>query len=232
MAHKGTIFLDEIGEMPLEMQVQLLRVIQEKEVRRIGSDKVLPIEVRVIAATNRNLQEEVRKGNFREDLYYRLNVLQLNIPPLRERKEDIREISESFLKSFDYKKFKSNEALWSEIIDELENYEIKGNIRELQNMLERISVMMDNRHINTSALFMEISKAMTAGEKKSVSNGTKGEKYEDESVFAKDDSEKWEKQRIIKALKNNGLSRTKAAAELGISRSTLWNKMKYFKIDM
>ena len=89
--------------MPLEMQVQLLRVIQEKEVRRIGSDKVLPIEVRVIAATNRNLQEEVRKDNFREDLYYRLNVLQLNIPPLRERKEDIREISESFLKSFDYK---------------------------------------------------------------------------------------------------------------------------------
>lgn len=233
MAHKGTIFLDEIGEMPLEMQVQLLRVIQEKEVRRIGSDKVLPIEVRVIAATNRDLQGEVRKGSFREDLYYRLNVLELKIPPLRSRKEDIKEIAESFLKSFNYKKYKSNEALWSEIIDELENYEMKGNIRELQNMLERLSVMMENKYINTSALFAEINKGMTMNTKNEGSAPrTKALAYEDGDAFTRDDSGRWEKQRIIKALKNNGLSRTKAAAELGISRSTLWNKMKYYKIDM
>jgi len=235
MAHKGTIFLDEIGEMPLEMQVQLLRVIQEKEVRRIGSDKVIPVEVRVIAATNRDLQNEVRKGNFREDLYYRLNVLELKIPPLRKRREDIREIAVEFLKGFDYKKYKSNEALWSEIIDELENYEMKGNIRELQNMLERLSVMLASKHINTSALFMEINKGMNLNVKNEVSHsrGIKKLQYEDEDEFTnKDESGRWERQRIIKALKNNGLSRTKAAAELGISRSTLWNKMKYYKIDM
>ncbi|MBR5467623.1 MAG: sigma 54-interacting transcriptional regulator [Firmicutes bacterium] len=235
MAHKGTIFLDEIGEMPLEMQVQLLRVIQEKEVRRIGSSKVIPVEVRVIAATNRDLQSEVRKGNFREDLYYRLNVLELKIPPLRKRKEDIREIAEEFLKNFDYKRYKSNEALWSEIIEELENYEMKGNVRELQNMLERLNVMMTSKHINTSALFMEINKGMNLNVKNETyyqKNASKLQ-YEDEEEFAsKDESGRWERQRIIKALKNNGLSRTKAAAELGISRSTLWNKMKYYKIDL
>ena len=233
MAHKGTIFLDEIGEMPLEMQVQLLRVIQEKEVRRIGSDKVVPVEVRVIAATNRDLQGEVIKGNFREDLYYRLNVLELKLPPLRMRRDDIKEIAVSFLKGFDYKKYKSNEALWDEIIEEIEKFDLKGNVRELQNILERICVMMDNKHINTSALFMEISKGMNMSSKaiRREENKSTSMKYEDES-FSKSESDLWEKNRIIKALKNNGFSRTKAAAELGISRSTLWNKMKYYKIEV
>lgn len=234
MAHKGTIFLDEIGEMPLSMQAQLLRVIQEKEIRRIGSDKVVPVEVRVISATNRDLQGEVKKGMFREDLFYRLNVLELKIPPLRERKDDIKEISVEYLRSFNIRSYRANEALWNEIIDELEKYELKGNIRELQNMLERLSVMLENKHINTNALFAEISTGMNGGQNSDFKkNSMPPQLYHDEiDSFGKEDADRWEKKKILQALKSNSFSRTKAAAELGISRSTLWNKMKYHKIEI
>ena len=234
MAHMGTIFLDEIGEMPLEMQVQLLRVIQEKEIRRIGSDRVIPVDVRVIAATNRDLQKEVAKGNFREDLYYRLDVLELKIPPLRKRKDDIEEIAVEFLKDIDYRSFKANEALWREIIEELSKYELRGNIRELRNILERITVMMKNSRINTSALFTEIGRALASSEQSEQAHRRKSQiiKYEDNDAPEEATAQQWEKRRIIAALKNNGLSRKKAAQELGISRSTLWNKMKYYKIEL
>ena len=233
MAHKGTIFLDEIGEMPLDMQAQLLRVIQEKEIRRIGSDKVVPVEVRVISATNRDLRGDVEKGRFREDLFYRLNVLELKILPLRERREDIREISFEYLRSFNYKGFKSNEALWERLVEELGKYEMRGNIRELQNMLERLSVMLENKHITTTALFGEINKGMTSRE--GLLQRTKPVvtqmKYEDVD-FGRSEADLWEKKKILSALKNNDFSRTKTAQELGISRSTLWNKMKYHKIEV
>ena len=234
MAHKGTIFLDEIGEMPLDMQAQLLRVIQEKEIRRIGSDKVVPVEVRVISATNRDLRADVEKGRFREDLFYRLNVLELKIPPLRERQEDIKEISFDYLRSFNYKSFKSNEALWERIVDELDKYEMRGNIRELQNMLERLSVMLENKHITTAALFGEINKGLAGGSKSLLqrpNHSITQMKYEDMD-FGRSEAELWEKKKILSTLKNNDFSRTKTADELGISRSTLWNKMKYHKIKL
>ncbi|MCQ4726466.1 sigma 54-interacting transcriptional regulator [Anaerotignum faecicola] len=233
MAHKGTIFLDEIGEMPLDMQAQLLRAIQEKEIRRIGSGKVIPVDVRVISATNRNLRGEVKKGSFREDLFYRLNVLELIIPPLRERKEDIFEIAVSYLRTFNYKSYKNNQALWHEIIDELEKYELRGNVRELQNLLERLSVMLDNKYINTNALFAEISKGIDF---QTPYDGQKRRRpshlYDDSEPFGREEADLWEKNKILQALKNNGFSRTKAAADLGISRSTLWSKMKYHKIEI
>ncbi len=237
MAHMGTIFLDEIGEMPLEMQVQLLRVIQEKEIRRIGSDTVIPVDVRVIAATNRDLHSEVLKGNFREDLYYRLDVLELKIPPLRNRREDIAEIAVSFLKASDYKNYKSNEAMWHEIIDELSRYDLRGNIRELQNILERLTVMMKNSRITTSALFSEISNGLSKDDTeeyhKYIVKNQSAIKYDDsENTDTAEAMKNWEKKRIIAALKNNSLSRTKAAKELGMSRSTLWNKMKIYNIKI
>ncbi len=232
MAHKGTIFLDEIGEMPLSMQAQLLRVIQEKEIRRIGSDKVVPVEVRVIAATNRDLQKEVIKGSFREDLFYRLNVLELKIPALRERSEDIKEISIHYLKSFNYGGFRANEALWEQIIEELEKYEFRGNIRELQNMLERLSVMLENKHITTKALFGEIEDGLSEKNKKSIQRPSNTQIKYDDTDFGISEARLWEKNKILNALKNNGFSRTKTAADLGISRSTLWNKMKYHKIEL
>ncbi len=225
MAHKGTIFLDEIGEMPLEMQAQLLRVIQEKEVRRIGSDKVVPVEVRVISATNRNLQGEVEAGRFREDLFYRLNVLELKIPPLRERKEDIAEIAVDYLKHYNFHSYCANEALWEQMIESLEKQELRGNVRQLQNMLERLSVMLENKHINTNALFSEIGRGVRQPA------AVEQLRYEDEP-FEAADADRWEKQRILQALKKNNFSRTKTAKELGISRSTLWNKMKYHKINV
>ena len=228
MAHKGTIFLDEIGEMPLEMQAQLLRVIQEKEVRRIGSDKVVPVEVRVISATNRNLQGEVEAGRFREDLFYRLNVLELKIPPLRERKEDIAEIAIDYLKHYNFQSYCANEALWEQMIESLEKQELRGNVRELQNMLERLSVMLENKHINTNALFSEISRGLNRRPQAETAGQLR---YEDEP-FEAADADRWEKQRILQALKKNNFSRTKTAEELGISRSTLWNKMKYHKINL
>ena len=237
MAHMGTIFLDEIGEMPLEMQVQLLRVIQEKEIRRIGSDTVIPVDVRVIAATNRDLHSEVLKGNFREDLYYRLDVLELKIPPLRNRREDIAEIAVSFLKASDYKNYKSNEAMWHEIIDELSRYDLRGNIRELQNILERLTVMMKNSRITTSALFSEISNGLSKDDTeeyhKYIVKNQSAIKYDGSENTDTDEAMKnWEKKRIIAALKNNSLSRTKAAKELGMSRSTLWSKMKIYNIKI
>jgi len=227
MAHLGTIFLDEIGEMPLEMQVQLLRVIQEKEVRRIGSDRVIPVDVRVISATNRNLKQEVEKGSFRNDLYYRLDVLELKIPPLRKRKEDIAEIAVSCLKNLDYKSFKANEALWGSIIEELEKHEMRGNVRELQNMLERLTVMLKNSRINTSALFSEIERSIGVSEERPSSSCI----YEDDEEAYSENAD-WEKKRIVKALKENGLSRTKTAKYLGISRSTLWSKIKQYDIKL
>lgn len=227
MAHKGTIFLDEIGEMPLEMQAQLLRVIQEKEVRRIGSDKVVPVEVRVISATNRDLQGEVEAGRFREDLFYRLNVLELKIPPLRERREDIAEIAVDYLKQFNFQSYCANEALWEQMIEGLEKQELRGNVRQLQNMLERLSVMLENKHINTNALLSEISQGIQRPPAKEAARL----RYEEEP-FEAADADRWERQQILQALKKNNFSRTKTAQELGISRSTLWNKMKYHKINL
>lgn len=201
MAHMGTIFLDEIGEMPLEMQVQLLRVIQEKEIRRIGSDTVIPVDVRVIAATNRDLHSEVLKGNFREDLYYRLDVLELKIPPLRNRREDIAEIAVSFLKASDYKNYKSNEAMWHEIIDELSRYDLRGNIRELQNILERLTVMMKNSRITTSALFSEISNGLSKDDTeeylKYIVKNQSAIKYDDsENTDTAEAMKNWEKNEL------------------------------------
>ena len=168
------------------------------------------------------------KGNFREDLFYRLDVLELKIPPLRNRMDDIDIIAVDFLKANDYKNFKSNEALWREIINELKNYDMRGNVRELQNMLERLTVMMKNSHINATALFSEISRSLSF----KTQNQSDDQRLIYGDVQESTGADQWEKGRIIKALKNNGLSRTKAAKELGISRSTLWNKMKLYNIKL
>lgn len=140
LAHKGTIFLDEIGEISKHLQSSLLRVIQEKEVRRVGGANVIPIDIRIICATNRNLAVEVEKGNFREDLYYRLNVFYINLLPLRERKEDIKPIVKKLLECYEDRDKVENTVL--KIIDELPgNYEWKGNIRELESMVKRAYLM-------------------------------------------------------------------------------------------
>ncbi|MCG7336124.1 sigma 54-interacting transcriptional regulator [Sporosarcina sp. ACRSM] len=142
LANNGTIFLDEIGEIPLALQVKLLRVLQEMEFTRIGGTKPISVNVRIIAATNRNLQEEMKKGNFREDLYYRLNVVPLFIPPLRERKDDILALTLHFIQNFN-EKFQTCKTFSPAVLDLFQTYAWAGNVRELQNMIERLIVTAD-----------------------------------------------------------------------------------------
>jgi transcriptional regulator with PAS, ATPase and Fis domain len=151
-ANGGTIFLDEIGEMPLDMQTKLLRTLQEKEVRRVGENKLRPVNVRIIAATNRNLDEQVEAGHFRRDLYYRLYVIELRVPPLRDRTEDILPLARFFLHKISEKMGRSMEGFSSDTAEYLLVYNWPGNIRELQNMVERAVALCSGRIVQLEDL--------------------------------------------------------------------------------
>ncbi len=239
MAHKGTIFLDEIGEMPVETQVQLLRVLQEKEIRRIGSDKITPVDIRVITATNRNLWEEIRKKNFREDLYYRLNVLNIQLPPLRERGADIVLLGMSLFEG--YGKADQHREFLRKQLQRMMDYEWPGNVRELGNMMERISVLLSQgetyefveRYISG---FFSAQKEWTNSKNSSREEQKPGETFiGEESGTQRNVSGEglavWERDRIIDALKKTNLDMGKAAQMLEISRSTLWRKIKKYNIE-
>jgi Nif-specific regulatory protein len=145
-ANKGTIFLDEVGEMPISLQPKLLRVLQERTVEPLGSSKTVKVDVRIISATNKDLSEEIKKGNFREDLFWRLNVIPIYIPPLRERKEDIPLLIDYYLKSF-CGIYKKNVSIDEDALKLLISYEWPGNVRELSNTIERLVVMSEGRVI-------------------------------------------------------------------------------------
>lgn len=146
MANHGTIFLDEIGEMPIHLQSKLLRVIQEKEIMRIGGEKTIPLDIRLIVATNRDLKKEVEEGRFREDLYYRLNIMPIELPPLRGRKKDIKALCRYFVDHFN-KEYKLRKSIDANAIDEFINYDWPGNIRELENIIERLMISFDGDRI-------------------------------------------------------------------------------------
>ncbi len=152
LAHRGTIFLDEIGELPLEMQVKLLRVLQEKRFYRLGGDKEVTTNVRVIAATNQNLEQLVAEGKFREDLYYRINVARIEIPPLRERREDILLLASAFVQEFNKKLGRRVKGFTPEAMQVLQRYEWKGNVRELRNVIERVMLLTTGTMIDKDAL--------------------------------------------------------------------------------
>lgn len=147
LANRGTLFLDEIGEMPVQMQSKLLRALQEKEIMKVGGKETIPIDIRIITATNTNLKKAIEKGKFREDLYYRLNILPIDIPPLRERKEDIDKLARHFVDKFN-RDYKLNKDISDDAIELLESYQWPGNVRELRNVIERIAVGFDGPHIN------------------------------------------------------------------------------------
>ena len=148
-ANGGTLFLDEIGEMPMSLQAKLLRFLEERKIRPLGSTKEIEVDVRIISATNRNLEEEIEKGNFREDLYYRLSTIIIKIPPLRERKEDIPLLAEHFLKEFQEKYGKRFEKISQDFLDFLMKYEFKGNIRELRNLLEKAVILSEGGELKS-----------------------------------------------------------------------------------
>jgi PAS domain S-box-containing protein len=211
IADGGTIFLDEIGEMPYELQTRLLRVMEEGTIRRIGSTEEKPIDVRIIAATNRNLKEEVEKGNFRKDLYYRLNVLPIRLPSLRERKGDIPLFLEYFMERKSKKLNKRKVELSSEYMEYLKEYEWPGNIRELENLVELI--------INTETIPLNLNNKI------SIKNDKDAATSENMSL------EELEHIHIKRALKKYGYNITHASNALGISRNTLYRKMEKYGIS-
>ncbi|NLY71969.1 MAG: sigma 54-interacting transcriptional regulator, partial [Clostridiales bacterium] len=151
VADKGTILLDEIGEMPMKLQSKLLRVLQEREITRVGGNKSIPIDIRIIAATNQNLEELIKKNLFREDLYYRLNVIPIEAPPLRERKEDIPILAHSFLKKYN-DKYEKNKYLTKDSIRVLNHYHWPGNVRELENIIERLIIIDNTEEISAESV--------------------------------------------------------------------------------
>ncbi|MDI6600686.1 MAG: sigma 54-interacting transcriptional regulator [Thermoanaerobacteraceae bacterium] len=220
MADGGTIFLDEIGDMPIHLQVKLLRVLQDKEIERLGSSRTRKIDVRVIAATNNNIEEKVKKGEFREDLYYRLNVIPLNIPPLRERLEDLEPLIDYFIKKYSKLLSKNIAGIIPEALELLEGYSWPGNVRELENTIEYAINMEESPVIHTSSL-PEKFKSSLAGSS-AIGDNTM-------------DMRNAEKHLICKALKRYGMSykgKVKAADELGIGIATLYRKIREYSIDL
>lgn len=220
-ADQGSIFLDEIGDISLPLQMKLLRVLQEKEFERVGSNQTIKVDVRVIAATNRNLEEAIKKGTFREDLYYRLNVVTITLPPLRERKEDIPLLIEHFLKKYSAQNKKEVVGLSKEAQELLRQYDYPGNVRELENIIERAVVLCPGKIITVNELPLNIRE------------------YNLVEFYEKDQQgrslpkmlEDIERQMISKALKNNDGVQTRAAAELGISERVLRYKMKKYGLS-
>ncbi len=215
LANKGTIFLDEIGDISPVLQSKLLRVIQEKEVERLGGLQTVKVDVRIVVATNKQLEEEVRKGAFREDLYYRLNVVKITVPPLRERREDIPLLIEYFTKKFNDKHKRNIKGLTRDARDILLKYDYPGNVRELENILERAIVLTRGDFIGKEDL-------------PSVS-GTGKVHFSTEGGM-NDVVESLEKNMILEALSQHEWVQIKAAAQLGISERMLRYKMKKYSI--
>jgi DNA-binding NtrC family response regulator len=223
-ASGGTAFFDEIGELPLEMQVKLLRVLQEQELRPVGSLQRIQVEFRVIAATNRDLQKEVAVGRFREDLFHRLNVVRLTIPPLRERKEDIPLLIERFLEqtperyTLDYL---ATEALMS--------YDWPGNIRELQNCLERMMSLNSGPLLHFADLPSNVVNQTRAGAGVATAMAVGGQSIPTPQGVIP--LHELERQAIVKALEYTRGDRTVAAQMLGIGRTTLYRKLKEYRME-
>ncbi|HDS09576.1 MAG TPA: sigma-54-dependent Fis family transcriptional regulator [Firmicutes bacterium] len=225
LANKGTIFLDEIGELTLFTQVKLLRVLEQKEFMRLGGNRVISVDVRVVAATNKNLDEEVSAGRFREDLFYRLKVFEIDIPPLRERPEDIPLIAHHYLKLFSEQYKKNIEGFSNEAMHVLRNYSWPGNVRELKNLIESIVIVSDKALIEKEMISLDSPatpvRAVGSGSEDGLLSG----------MNLNMTLEEVEEEFIRKVYELNDRNKSKTAQALGIGRSTLIRKLKQFKIE-
>ena len=219
-ADQGSIFLDEIGDLSPSLQVKLLRVLQEKEFERLGSSQTLKSDVRVIAATHCNLEESIQRGKFREDLYYRLNVVTISLPPLRNRKEDILPLLEHFLKKYNRENQKNIVSLSKEARDLLMNYHYPGNVRELENIVERAVVLCRGETLSIQDLPLNLREGKEEAALERIR----------ESRNLPAALEEVERQMIAEALEKNSGVQTKAAGDLGISERVLRYKIKKYKI--
>ena len=215
LAHKGTIFLDEIGEMPLSLQAKILRVLQEREIRKIGGDTVIPIDVRIISATNLDIKDRVRNAQFRQDLYYRIDLLDIKIPPLRERPEDIELLFRHFVTRYAVESGKPVPKIDPEVIPILKNYAWLGNIRELRNFSERMVILNETGLIDRAAV-----NAFYALDGESVLRETRGEEAEEPDLKRERD------EALLRRFVDSGMKYGDFAKTLGMSRTTLWRRLK------
>lgn len=233
IAEKGTLFLDEIGDLPPELQVKLLRVLQGHEFERVGGLKTIKADVRVIAATNRNLETAIYESKFREDLFYRLNVLPIYIPPLRERKEDIPLLVDHFLKTYGEKSHKKFEPLSAEIIEQLCNYPWPGNIRELQNVIERSVVLAKEPYLNLSDFTgIPLTQQESAHSGHLIERAAPSTAQPLENFRVLKSVKEIEKNSLMEALANCQGNVSKAAEIMGLSRGTLYRRMKKYDIGL
>ncbi|PLX73805.1 MAG: Fis family transcriptional regulator [Desulfuromonas sp.] len=224
-ANGGTLFLDEIGDMSLKTQAKILRILQEHKFERVGGNQTIEVDVRVIAATNKDLEEEINKGNFREDLYYRLNVLPFHVPPLRERADDIQALTKHFLEHFCRKEGKKVKAISEDSLNLLASYNWPGNVRELKNIIERLAIMTVDEVIKPEHLPTVVVKSQSNGENlyTSIAN-------QDENFRAARDQ--FEKAFITQKLEENNWNVSKTAEKIEIERSNLHRKIKAYGIEL
>lgn len=250
-ANNGTLLLDEIGEMDLRLQAKLLRVIQEREVDRVGGTKPVPVNIRLIATTNRNLMDEVQDGNFREDLYFRLNVVNLVVPPLRERPQDIQQLSEHFCKKYSKANGLEDKAISEAALTKLKSYTWKGNVRELENTMHRAVLLSNDTEIEESAVLLtsEMTTGHVRGSEGGIFKKTASSRSETGIETSESSSQPYtrqsyteepfvgrtvadvERELIINTLDHCLGNRTHAAHVLGISIRTLRNKLKQYTDD-
>lgn len=219
-AGKGTLFLDEIGDITPYLQLKLLRVIQEKEIRRVGDEQIIKINARLLTATHRHLKELITSGHFREDFYYRIHVFEIHLPPLRDRQEDIPLLLHYFVKKFSATFQKKILSIHTDALQKLLEYPWPGNVRELQNAIEHAFVSVQNSQITLAELPLEIRFFK------------KGSTFPTEAKQELTSEEQFERERIRSALKETQGNRTKAAKLLGFSRVTLWKKIQKFNLDI
>jgi DNA-binding NtrC family response regulator len=211
VASKGTLFLDEIGNLPLTLQAKLLAVIQNRAVSRLGSNKSVAVDIRLITATNQNLVRMVQEGRFREDLYFRINTIHIEVPPLRNRKEDIPALAHFFLKKFASRYGRGEVVISDQAIEKLKSYSWPGNIRELQHTIEKAVILTDREVLTPNDFIL-----------KPVMNET--------GFILPETLEQMERIMIMRAIERNRGNLTAAAAQLGIARQTFYNKMRRYNI--
>ncbi|MEN6421470.1 MAG: sigma-54 dependent transcriptional regulator [Smithella sp.] len=221
LAHEGTIFLDEVADMSLKAQAKILRILQEKKFERVGGNKLIDLDVRVLAATNKDLEEEMKAGRFRQDLFYRLHVIPLVVPPLRERKEDIKPLAERFLEDFTHKEGLEPKKLTDDALQVLMEHDWPGNVRELKNIIERLIILTPSDEITAQDI-----PPLNVKEGKYVSSGLQTAAVDS----LKDAKMDFERQFILKKLEENEGNISKTAEAIGLERSNLHKKLKSLKV--
>jgi two-component system, NtrC family, nitrogen regulation response regulator NtrX len=227
LADGGTLFLDEIGDMSLKTQAKVLRILQERKFERVGGTRTLEVDVRIVAATNKLLDEEIKNGTFREDLYYRLNVVPFKVPPLRERREDIAMLAEHFLVTFCRREGREPKLIVPEAMEELKRYDWPGNVRELKNIVERLVIMTPGRTVSLN----QLPDYLRAGANGKETGGGRLDSVLELSSL-REAREEFEREFIIQKLEENDWNVSKTAEAIELERSNLHRKIKSYGIDM